>query len=52
MLPTAIEIAASAASAGCQLSAAGPRATRKKRMKTANAAAFVATAMNPVTGGL
>ena len=50
MFPTAIEIAARAASAGCQLSTAGPRATMKKRAKTTNAAAFVATAMNAVTG--
>ena len=45
-----IETAASAASAGCQSPTAGPSATSKKRAKTANAAAFVATAMNAVTG--
>ena len=50
MLPTAIETAASAASAGCQSSTDGPSATSKKRTKTQNAAAFVATAMNAVTG--
>ena len=49
-LPTTIEIAASAASAGCHWSTDGPRATMKKRAKTANAAAFVATAMNEVIG--
>ncbi len=45
-----IEIAASAASAGCQSSTCGSRATMKKRAKTAKAAALVATAMNAVTG--
>ena len=50
MFPTTIETAASTASAGCQLSTAGPSATSKKRTKTQNAAAFVATAMNAVTG--
>ncbi len=45
-----IEIAASAASAESQLSTDGPSATSKKRTKTQNAAAFVATAMNAVTG--
>src|ERR687898_2520060 len=50
MLPTAIETAASAASAGCQSSTDGPSATSKKRTKTQNAAALVATDMNAVTG--
>ena len=45
-----IEIAASAASAESQLSTDGPSATSKKRTKTQKAAAFVATAMNAVTG--
>ena len=49
-LPTMIEIAAIAASAGCHWSAEGPRATMKKRAKTAKTAAFVATAMKAVTG--
>ena len=45
-----IEIAAIAASAGCQSAPAGPSATMKKRAKTANAAALVATAMKAVIG--
>src|ERR687898_750400 len=50
MLPTAIETAASAASAGCQSSTDGPSATSNSRTKTQNAAALVATDMNAVTG--
>jgi hypothetical protein len=49
-LPTTIEIAASTASAGCHSLACGARATSKKRMKTAKAAALVATAMKLVIG--
>ena len=49
-LPTTIETAARAASAGCQSPAAGPSASSKKRTATQNTAAFVATAMNAVTG--
>jgi len=45
-----IDTAARAASAGCQLSTAGPSATSKNRTVTQNTAAFVATAMNAVTG--
>ena len=45
-----IVIAARAARAGCHWSADGPSAVMKKRAKTANAAAFVATAMNAVIG--
>jgi hypothetical protein len=48
--PTTIETAASAASAGCQLSTAGPSATSKNRTTTQKTAAFVATAMKVVTG--
>ena len=50
MFPTTIETAASTASAGCQLSTAGPSATSKKRTKTQKAATLVATAMKAVTG--
>ena len=50
MLPTAIEIVASTASAMSQSPCWGARATSKKRMKTAKAAALVATAMNEVIG--
>ena len=45
-----IEIAARIASPICQSPVSGPRATTKKRTKTANAAAFVATAMKEVIG--
>ena len=49
-MPTTIETAASAARAGCQSPAAGPSATSKKRTRTQNTAALVATDMNAVTG--
>ncbi len=45
-----IVIVASAASAGAQLVCADPSASKNSRRKTPNAAAFVATAMNAVTG--
>ena len=49
-LPTTIVIAASAASAGAQSRRRAISATSKSRSSTPNAAAFVATAMNAVTG--
>ena len=48
--PTTIEMTASAASGPSQSATEAPSATSKKRTKTQNAAAFVATAMNVVTG--
>ena len=49
-LPTMIVTTASVASAGAHTSAASITATSKKRTMMPNAAAFVATAMNAVTG--
>ena len=49
-LPTTIVTAASAASIGAQSSCAPISAVSKRRSSTPSAAAFVATAMNAVTG--
>ena len=50
MLPTAIEMTASAASAGFQSWAMGPSATSNSRASAMKAAALVATAMKAVIG--
>ena len=49
-LPTRIEMVASAARAGPQSPLASTRATSKRRSAMPKAAAFVAVAMNAVTG--
>ena len=49
-LPITIVTAASTASAGPQSSCESPKAWSKRRMKTAKAAALVATAMKVVIG--
>src|SRR4051794_29742316 len=49
-LPTMIVIMASAASASPQVTDSAGNASANNRRKTAKAAAFVATAMNEVTG--
>ena len=49
-LPTTIVTTARVANAGAQVVVAPISATSKSRRMTPNAAALVATAMNPVTG--